>query len=170
MLGARCSVVVDNSCQGIFWYFRGNRIYTHTQSMVLCVLAYDMCVFSAQGKYLSSRRSWTVIRKRRRKRLWRRSSHLWQLAKMLGEPGEIAVGLHRNKSPSVWRRLSHNSLSPVQCSVPRCRELHADGQLGTEKAGLSVPDELCQESARHGHHGCEHLCKGNALSLKVNLS
>lgn len=89
---------------------------------------------------------------------------------MLGEPGEIAVRLYCNKSPLVWRRWSHHSLSPVQCSVPRRRELHADGQLGTEKAGLSVPNELCQESARHGHHGCEHLCKGKARSPTENLS
>lgn len=88
---------------------------------------------------------------------------------MSGEPGEIAVRLHRNKSSLVWRQLAHNSLSPVQRSVPRCRELHADGQFGAEKAGLSVPDELCQESARHGHHGCEHLRKGTVRPLKRNL-
>lgn len=78
--------------------------HTHPLSRCLCVFPYDMCVFLAQGKYLSSRQSWTAIRRRRRRRLWRRSSHLWQLAKMLGEPGEIAVRLHHNKPLWVWSR------------------------------------------------------------------
>lgn len=51
-------------------------------------------------------------------------------------------------------------LSP-QFSLSRCSELYADGQSGTEEAGVSLLDELCQESARHGHHGCQQLCEGN---------
>lgn len=50
--------------------------------------------------------------------------------------------------------------STLQCSLPRRGELHADRQPGAEEAGVLVPDELCQESARHGHHGSQHLRKG----------
>lgn len=56
----------------------------------------------------------------------------------------------------------NDTLSFLQCAVPGCCELHADGQPGAEEAGLPVPDELRQESARHGYHGCEHLRKGKA--------
>lgn len=47
-----------------------------------------------------------------------------------------------------------------QCPLPRRGELYADRQPGAEKAGVLVFDELCQESTRHGHHGCQHLCEG----------
>lgn len=42
----------------------------------------------AQGRSSSWRQSWTVIRRRRRKRPWRRSLRPWQLARMSGEKGE----------------------------------------------------------------------------------
>ena len=48
-----------------------------------------------------------------------------------------------------------------QLSLSRCSELHADWQPGAEEACVSLPDELCQESARHGHHGCQQLREGN---------
>ena len=47
-----------------------------------------------------------------------------------------------------------------QRSVPRRGQLHADWEPGAEEACLPLPDELRQESARHGHHGCEHLRQG----------
>lgn len=48
-----------------------------------------------------------------------------------------------------------------QLSLPRCSELYADWQPGTKEACVPLSDELCQESARHGHHGCQQLCEGS---------
>lgn len=123
-------------------------------------------VLCTQVRFLSSKQSWTVIRKRRRRRLWRKSLPLWQLARTSGEAGEMSQTSTSelcNTSPSIWRQLSHSVSSPLQRFVPRCCELHADGQPGIEEAGLPLPDELCQESARYGYHGSQHLCKGTIV-------
>ena len=48
-----------------------------------------------------------------------------------------------------------------QLPFPRRRELHADRQPGAEEAGVSLPHELRQEPARHGHHGRQHIRQGN---------
>lgn len=54
-----------------------------------------------------------------------------------------------------------------QRSLPGRGELHADGQLGAEEAGLPLPDELRQEPARHGHHGSQHICEGERRGLRA---
>ena len=54
-------------------------------------------------------------------------------------------------------------LLSIQLTLSWCCELHADRQPGVEEAGLPVPDELRQKSARYGHHGCQQLCEGNLL-------
>lgn len=45
-------------------------------------------------------------------------------------------------------------------SLSRCSQLHANRQLGTEKAGVSLLDELRQITARHGDYGSQHICQG----------
>ena len=59
------------------------------------------------------------------------------------------------KSPLVSAQCS-----AAQCAVPGRRQLHADGQPGAEEARLSLPHELRQESAGHGHHGRQYLRQG----------
>jgi len=55
---------------------------------------------------------------------------------------------------------THGYWPYLQCAVPGCGELYADRQPGAEEAGLPVSDELRQEPARHGHHGCQHIRQG----------
>lgn len=56
----------------------------------------------------------------------------------------------------------HDSGQGCVCSVPGCGQLHADGQPGVEEAGVLVPDELRQVTARHGHHGSQYLRQGKS--------
>lgn len=44
--------------------------------------------------------------------------------------------------------------------IPRRGQLYADRQFRVEEAGILVPNELCKEPTRHGHHGGKHLCEG----------
>ncbi len=47
-----------------------------------------------------------------------------------------------------------------QRTLSRRSQLHADWQSGAQEACVSLPDELCEEPAGHGHHGCQYVRQG----------
>lgn len=77
-------------------------------------------------------------------------------------------------SATTWHCLltfPFSFLLSSQFSLSRCSELYADWQPGAKEACVSLLDELCQESARHGHHGCQQLCEGNSpRGLQITFS
>lgn len=54
-------------------------------------------------------------------------------------------------------------------SLRRGHQLQPDNRLGSQEAGLLVPDQLRKKPARARDHGSQYICEGAAFLLKSLL-
>lgn len=112
-------------------------------------------------KFLNSGQNSTMIRRRRKRKLLRRSVNILSFFKQgfcfFKQFFTFLKWILGNSLDDSWKR--------CLSLVSRRGELHANGQPRAEETCVPLPDELRKKSTRYGYHGCQHIRQGKAISI-----